>query len=103
MSQDSWNTVTKSSVVSLHIEQWQSKPLHGQQPNLVLERSVNSSRWLRTAHLKPVTEALITAAQDQALCTNWLGFHILNTRATDFVGGGNSSLRVLSTSWQDVL
>jgi len=61
MSQDSWITVTKSDVVTQHVDQWWSKPLHGQWPNLMLERSVNSSRWLRTAHLKPVTEALTTA------------------------------------------
>ena len=30
-----------------------------------------TSEWLRTAHLKPTTEALITAVQDQALNTNW--------------------------------
>ena len=70
-------------MVSQHVEQWQSKHLHGHWPNLKLERSVNSSRWLQTAHLKPVTEALITAAQDQALCTNWLGCHIVKIRATD--------------------
>ena len=35
------------------------------------------------AHLKPVSEALISAAQDQALKTHWLGFHILGTSSTD--------------------
>ena len=46
MSQDSWITITKSNVVAQHVDQWRSKPLHGQWPNLMLERSVNSSRWL---------------------------------------------------------
>ena len=55
MSQDSWITITKSNVVAQHVDQWRSKPLHGQWPNLMLERSVNSSRWLQAAHLKPVT------------------------------------------------
>ena len=82
MSQDSWTTVRKSCVVSQHVEQRQSKPLHGQWLNMVLEGNVNSSKWLQKAQLKPVTEALITAAQDQALCTNWLGCHISKTRAT---------------------
>ena len=37
---------TKSVVVTSHIEQWYSKPLHGQWPNLLLDRNVNSSAWL---------------------------------------------------------
>ena len=72
-------SVTKSTVVTSHIEQWHHKSLHGQWPNLLIDRNINSSAWLRTAHLKPVTEALIVAAQDQALCTNWFGHHILRT------------------------
>jgi len=83
MSLDSWTSVTKSSIVDQHVESWRNKPLHGQWPNLMLERSNNSSRWLRTAHLKPVTEALITAAQDQALSTNWLECHIFKIRSSD--------------------
>ena len=42
-----------------------------------------TSEWLRTAHLKPTTEALITAAQDLALNTNWHPCHILKTKQTD--------------------
>ena len=30
-----------------------------------------------------MTEALITATQNQALWTNWLGYHIMKTRDTD--------------------
>ena len=50
----------------------------------VCKLDINSSAWLRTGHLKPVTEALIAATQDQALCTNWLGQHILRTVPYDY-------------------
>ena len=33
--------------------------------------------------MKPVTEALIHTAHDQAICTNWLGCHILGTVSSD--------------------
>ena len=35
------------------------------------------------AHLKPVTEAMLTAAQDQTICTNWLACYILGTANSD--------------------
>jgi len=38
---------------------------------------VDSSRWLQSMYFKPVIESLLAAAQDQALHTNWLGFHIM--------------------------
>ena len=43
-------------------------------PNKV---SSNTSRWLQTAQVKPPTEALIMAAQDQAINTDWCSHHIL--------------------------
>ena len=43
----------------------------------------DSFKWLQSAHLKPVTEALIIAAQDQALYTCWLGYHILGSTNSD--------------------
>ena len=68
MSAVSWNPeVTKSSIVAQHVEQWRSKSLHGQWPCLLQDRNSKSFGWLRTAHLKPVTEALLTAAQDHPL------------------------------------
>ena len=70
-------------VVAHYIEQWNSKSLHGQWTKLLHESNVNSSAWLQTAPLKLVTEALIIAAQDQVLCTNWLGYHILRTVHSD--------------------
>ena len=66
---------TKAVVVDKHIAQWHSKALHGQWPGLLLKRNIQSSAWLRKAHLNPVTEVLIMAAQDQASCTNWLKHH----------------------------
>jgi len=39
------------------------------------ELQADSFRWLQNAYLKPVTESLLVAAQDQALNMNWLGFH----------------------------
>jgi len=50
----------------------------------LIDRNSESSLWLCTAYLKPVTEALITAAQDQAICTNWMACHILGTANTDY-------------------
>jgi len=47
------------------------------------DRNSESSGWLCVAHLKPVTEALLTAVQDQAICTNWLACHILGTANSD--------------------
>jgi len=81
MEQD--NCITKAVVVDNRIAQWRSKALPGHWPKLLLERSVQSSSWLRRAHLNPVTEALIVAAQDQALCTNWLKHHIWGTVPSD--------------------
>ena len=51
--------------------------------SLTTHLSSQTSEWLMTAHLKPTTEALITAAQDQALNTNWHSCHILKTKQTD--------------------
>ena len=105
MSAISWNPeVTKSSIVAQHVEQWRSKSLHGQWPCLLQDRNYKSSGWLSTAHLKPVTEALLTAAQDQAVCTNWLACHILGTAVlVIYVRSVEFSQRVLNTLWLGVL
>ena len=55
----------------------EDKALHGQWPKLMDELHTDSFCWLQNVHLKPVTESLLVAAQDQALNTNWLSFHIL--------------------------
>ena len=47
------------------------------------ELAVDSFHWLQNAFLEPVTEALLVAAQDQALNTNWLSFNIHGTVSSD--------------------
>jgi len=54
-----------------HEEKWMTKPLHGQflrQTQQIADS--NSWAWLTTDGLKKETEALLMAAQDQALRTN---------------------------------
>ena len=41
------------------------------------------SHWLHNSHLKPVKEFSLVAAQDQALNTHWLSFHIHHTVSSD--------------------
>ena len=77
------DTISKSTILSIHIEQWRSKELHGQWSNLMEELATDSFHWLKNAFLEPVTEALLVAAQDQALNTNWLSFHIHGTVSSD--------------------
>ena len=48
---------------------WKNKVLHGKWVETINNTRAQTSEWHRTAHLKPTTEALITAAQDQALNT----------------------------------
>jgi len=91
LKNQSWNNtwrlrspeVTKSSIVAQHVEQWRSKSLHGQGQWSRIEILSHLGGCI-TAHLKPVTEALLTAGQDQAICTNWwLACHILGTANSD--------------------
>jgi len=58
---------------------WRSKALHSQWPKLMDELWAD----LQNTHLKPVTEPLLVAAQDQTLNTNWLSFHILRNTNSD--------------------
>uniref|UniRef100_H2ZXX1 Reverse transcriptase domain-containing protein n=1 Tax=Latimeria chalumnae TaxID=7897 RepID=H2ZXX1_LATCH len=62
-----------------HLMKWEAKALHEKWAKLLKIVDVD---WLRTAHLKPPTEVLIIAAQDQALHTNWLGHYVLKTGET---------------------
>ena len=75
--------MSRSTVIAGHRDQWYGKSIHDQWPRLMDQLKADSFSWLQRAHLKPVSEALISAAQDQALKTNWLGFHILGTSSTD--------------------
>ena len=66
------------------MEQWHEKPLHGKfvkDTNDV--RGGKSWDWLRGGHLKKETEALICAAQDQALATNSIKAHIYKEDVPD--------------------
>ena len=76
-------TISKSTIQLQHIDQWRGKALHGQWPELMDELRADSFRWLQNAHLKSVIESLLVAAQDQALHTNWLGFHIMKNINSD--------------------
>lgn len=52
-------------------KRWQEKPLHGQYARQIESVTTKQTRytWLKDVNLKIETEALITAAQEQALCT----------------------------------
>lgn len=59
---------------------WATKKLHGQYLHKVENETVStkaSFRWLNNGNVKGETEALITAAQDQALRTNYYAKRIL--------------------------
>ena len=53
------------------LERWKNKPLHGQYPKQVsdLTDDLHAYKWMKTTGLKVETEALIIAAQEQALNT----------------------------------
>jgi len=74
---------------------WHSKALHGQWLSLLLERSAQSSAWLRKVHLNPVTEGLIVAAP-------LTGYIIFGEPYLMITAGGVESLqRALSISLLD--
>ena len=55
------------------MEEWQSKPMHGQFLRQTKDLSNNDSwQWLQRGKLKKDTEGLIMAAQDQALTTRYI-------------------------------
>ena len=54
-------------------QEWKEKPLHGQFVRETEDQSNEETwRWLKQGRLMRVTEALIIAAQDQALRTNYI-------------------------------
>ena len=65
------------------VQNWRNKSLHGEWPKVIEANSALSSHWLRKANLPPTIESQIIAAQDQALCTNWLKHHILHQATND--------------------
>ena len=68
---------------SIHARQqkWTQKPLHGQYPRQIEEVTNQETRyrWLKHVNLKIETEALITAAQDQAINTKAHKTYIMKT------------------------
>ena len=62
---------------------WSQKKLHGIWPKNLENYSTKSNSWLQKSNLKPATEALITAAQDQALKTKWYQTNIIKTATDD--------------------
>ena len=64
----------KTVKVTETVSRWTEKPMHGQFHRDVEERTDQEKRWLWLAKsdLKPETEALICAAQGQALRTNYI-------------------------------
>ena len=79
------SSLSKSAVHASHRDQWHRKSLHGQWPNLLDSLKADSYKWLQSAHLKPVTEALITAAQAHCVAEIMM-----------FVGGVASTHKLLS-------
>ena len=60
---------------------WKQKKLHGVWNKHINEYDQQTNYWLQKSNLKPATESLILAAQDQALRTNWYNSEILKTSA----------------------
>ena len=55
------------------MEEWQSKPMHGQFLNQTKDLSSNDAwQWLQRGELKKETEGKIICAQDQALRTRYI-------------------------------
>ena len=65
------------------ISKWKDKKMHGQCLREVNDKDQNSTwRWVQKIDLKGCTEALICSAQDQAVRTNYIKFHIDRTSAS---------------------
>jgi hypothetical protein len=73
----------KKAMRTKHKQQYEDKRLHGQFWRETRNYSEASHDWLSKANLKRETEALIIAAQEQALRTNSIKKHIDKTGNTD--------------------
>ena len=62
------------------INNWRGKAMYGQYVRQIEDKDKSSTwKWLRKSNLKGCTEALICSAQEQALRTNYVKFHIDKT------------------------
>ena len=80
---DSVSTKQKEEIEKHREDKWRRKTLHGKWPDTLNKVSSETSRWLQTAQLKPPTEGLIMAAQDQVINTNQYSYHILKYSPSD--------------------
>ena len=67
-------------------DKWREKAMHGKFPNYLDKDHVDvelSLKWMKHTGLEGETEALITAAQDQALNTRYYSKHIIKHGTTD--------------------
>ena len=63
--------------------QWNEKKIHGLWPKNLDKYSKQTNLWLQKSNLKPSSESLITAAQDQAIRTKWYESNILKTTSDE--------------------
>ena len=72
-------SINKKEVEKRRETNWKEKKLHGIWHKHINEYDPKTNCWLQKSNLKPATESLILAAQDQALRTNWYDSNILKT------------------------
>ena len=62
------------------LNNWRGKIMYGQYVRQIEDKDKSSTwKWLRKSNLKGYTEALICSAQEQAMRTNYVKFHIDKT------------------------
>ena len=72
-------TVYKKSAKQETENKWKGKQMHGQYVRDLTGVDWDKTwRWMQKGDLKGCTEALICSAQEQALRTNYIKFHINN-------------------------
>ena len=93
-----FKSTLKAAIIKNLRADWVDKPMHGQfarqiqRPGICLE---SSFRWLKTGHVKGETEALIVAAQDQALRTRYFDKNILHAPI-------DGKCRLCRTNWETI-
>lgn len=76
----------KAKIKQRFKDNWKVKPMHGQILREMEEQPTDletSFAWLRRGILKPESESLITAAQEQALRTRYIEKNIMHIRTDD--------------------